>query len=797
MKYTARNSTRTPCAGGTIRRGSLIGWIAAAGMFVFGLAVGSAAAQAPEDAAVPTLHAYTDLVQVPTLVLSRINFRPETRIEERKFSVSFDGGPKFHVTHARLEGDDPLSVAILLDSNRVSPKVADEAIASLAPLSLHANDTVTLFGMDCQAVQAPEGPADASALKRRVGLLLSWEDERDKETAKAKCQNPATLMDTLAVMVQTLSSRPGRRVILAITDGLDRGSHTSWSDLRHFAQSKSVTIFGLMSPPAFTTANSGRLTAPFNAVCESSGGIVLLASGPDLAKELAWAITLVRSRYILEFPRPMSTADGLHNIQVTIAEGEMFIRPAGASFPSLNPNAFKEPGSIVSDPALRPQLGKHKLPSSQPSDVAAIAPTPPAAQAADPQASAVSSTPTPTQTVAEPVIQPAAPAPPSSSTAAAAPSALARPSTAPSSAASTLKVSTRLTLENITVTDSKGHPVHGLTEADFSIKEDGKLQPIRNFEEYGSEKPQLPTGASADRPQATATASAVGILMFDNVSTGFMNGLRQKPEYFMIARQQALKFLQEMPAATKVAVLDLTDELKVVQGFTSDRELLLKAVNSIPSSLVAMTYDPHSAAEACAIGNRQSRFALEGLNRAAAFVSGIPGRKNLIWLTPGTPWLTDYSQFLRDHPGATCLADYSLDLHRAYDLLTAEQVALYPLDPRGLFSNPSVGGAAAGAPGNGGEMAFLVATREDQGSLDGMAKATGGVAYFNRNDLSAAIGEAIVTGSEYYSISYVPPLSKYDGKHHRIEIKVDRPGLTLHYRTGYDSDDPEKVARSH
>ena len=49
-----------------------------------------------------------------------------------------------------------------------------------------------------------------------------------------------------------------------------------------------------------------------------------------------------------------------------------------------------------------------------------------------------------------------------------------------------------------------------------------------------------------------------------------------------------------------------------------------------------------------------------------------------------------------------------------------------------------------------------------------------------------------MTGSNYYSLSYVPPLSKYDGKYHTIEVEVDRPGLQLSYREGYTALDLAK-----
>ncbi len=81
---------------------------------------------------------------------------------------------------------------------------------------------------------------------------------------------------------------------------------------------------------------------------------------------------------------------------------------------------------------------------------------------------------------------------------------------------------------------------------------------------------------------------------------------------------------------------------------------------------------------------------------------------------------------------------------------------------------------------------------DDVGSLQDFATATGGTAYYNRNDLDAALGEAIATGSDYYSLSYVPPLAKYDGIYHKISVTVGRPDIHLVYREGYTSLDPAK-----
>ncbi len=72
-------------------------------------------------------------------------------------------------------------------------------------------------------------------------------------------------------------------------------------------------------------------------------------------------------------------------------------------------------------------------------------------------------------------------------------SVLAQPPATPPSpdpAAPTLKVTTRLTRVDVTATDLNGDPVKGLKQSDFTVKEDGKPQPIKNSKSrHGSNAP--------------------------------------------------------------------------------------------------------------------------------------------------------------------------------------------------------------------------------------------------------------------------------------------------------------------
>jgi hypothetical protein len=320
------------------------------------------AVQTSENASPLTLHAYTNLVQIPTLVLGR-NLKPMAQIDERSFFVSLDGGRRLRVTHARLEGDDPIALTILLDVSQSNPEIAlsaDHAIASLAPLSLHESDDVSIYALDCQLIHPThQGATNAADLKRQVDLVLQQSQSRDRRDTKRGCQNQLYLWDSLATLIQALSELPGRRIILAVTDGIDRGSRNSWNAVRFFAQTRSVAIFGFVQP---ADLKRQREEAPFRDVCELSGGILLPASGEDLEKQLAWAVARIRGRYILEFPPPVNTGGGNYRLDITISKmHRAVIRPTGSQVPADDPAVLKDPTTVPSDPSRTPKPGNRKI----------------------------------------------------------------------------------------------------------------------------------------------------------------------------------------------------------------------------------------------------------------------------------------------------------------------------------------------------------------------------------------------------------------------------------------------------
>ena len=337
-------------------------------LLAVGVLVGTVAAQ---DEGIPTLRVYTDLVQIPTLVLDS-DRQPIPDVAERSFIVRIDGGPPFHVTHVRMEGDDPIALSVLLDLHAMGTSElmkSPEALAELAPSSLHPVDAVSVYALDCQLVRTvADQPATPTVLEKAARVALSTLRDGNKARRKEACHDRWNLLDAVFAMSNHLAQQRARRVILVFTDGSDGGSRATWDLVRQAAQMTGVAIFAIVPPgegvlrahnPQSGTFAGWEPTAgvrDLNSLCEASGGMILEESAGTLTGRLEHFISLVRGRYILDFPRPATSA-GMHRLEVSIDKVSAFIRPAGAAFPLADPELEKERNVVVPDPSKAPQVG--------------------------------------------------------------------------------------------------------------------------------------------------------------------------------------------------------------------------------------------------------------------------------------------------------------------------------------------------------------------------------------------------------------------------------------------------------
>ena len=347
-------------------------------------------AQSPAtaDPATPTLRVYTNLKQVPVLVLTQ-DYRRMKPIDASGFRLSLDSGPRFRPTYVRREGDDPISLAILIDTskpdNELLPSLL-QSIAALPPDFLHPQDRVSVYAVDCYLTRTTfNSPANSAVLADGVQRAMApWQirqtqNEELKKKKKAPpppCRIALPLWDSMAEVLSDLDQQSGRRVLLVVTDGVDTGSRTLWKDVMTHAQFHSESVFGLLPTPAIILQKSLQtpemspfhsmfVNAPenkFEQICVNSGGIQLQASQHTTMYRLKEFTQMVRERYILEFPRATNEEAGIHTLMVTYRKkSNLYIAAAGITVPVASQEEKKGANTIQRDPSQAPAEGDRKV----------------------------------------------------------------------------------------------------------------------------------------------------------------------------------------------------------------------------------------------------------------------------------------------------------------------------------------------------------------------------------------------------------------------------------------------------
>jgi len=376
-----------------------------------------------------------------------------------------------------------------------------------------------------------------------------------------------------------------------------------------------------------------------------------------------------------------------------------------------------------------------------------------------------------------------------------------------------LRVSSNLVLVDVVVTDH-GQPVHGLGRGDFKVFEDGQERPIVSFEEHRPDGPApdvqsvaaqaaavqaaLPRGGYTNLP-VYPQASAVNVLLLDELNT--------PPAALPELRREMIQYLAGVQPGTSMAIFVLTSQLRMVTGFTTDvsqfaplfddRKTAAHSANSTgPAAktnlaLITQKETDKSDREALqggpagpgleammgpiaagqlndSLGQQQEvrindtvATTLGAFRQLARYLSAIPGRKNLIWLSASFPnWL------------GLGKSNYEPAIRATMNLLAAARVAVYPVDAAGL----TIG-------------SHWTPQRE---TMQMTAELTGGKAYLDTNGFKDAMADAVVEGSSYYTIGYLPGDKPFNGNFRKIKVDIDKGHFTLNYRNGYYADPPNE-----
>jgi hypothetical protein len=196
----------------------------------------------------------------------------------------------------------------------------------------------------------------------------------------------------------------------------------------------------------------------------------------------------------------------------------------------------------------------------------------------------------------------------------------------------------------------------------------------------------------------------------------------------------------------------------------------------------------------------RAKYTLNAFDQLARYLVGIPGRKNVIWFSGGFPLDVEPNPNEADPNDSVIRNDD--EVRKTDNLLTRAQIAVYPVDARGVQTDPSssvanlaAGGEPTGAGAAGATMGFMQQTAQEHETMEAMAEDTGGEAYYNTNGLTQAVSKAIETGSNYYTLTYTPSNLQWDERFRTLKINVAEPGVKLTYRNGYYAVDPNDRSR--
>lgn len=400
--------------------------------------------------------------------------------------------------------------------------------------------------------------------------------------------------------------------------------------------------------------------------------------------------------------------------------------------------------------------------------------------------------------------------------------------------ATTIRVATRMVLIDVIATDKNGKSVIDLEQSNFSVIENGKPQKIAEFRfearrESGSFRslPPPPQHVFTNRPEYRAPAGPLTVVLLDGLNTPVRDQL--------YARQQLLKYLKtQLRPDQHIAVFALTSRLRVLQDFTSDPELLRRAIEAFaaqdsrqllmeqegvrPTPADLMANQAYQAAAGALRAMLLERASIAYGERVAATLSafraiaralgGYQGRKNLVWISAAFPMIFTAESSIRSAGDAQRVfvdRSFQQETRETARQLAEAQVSVYPVDARGLVGASIVDasgdlkneqGKAYSGQDFGGAISQSNSTLlASQSTVEQIAVDTGGIAYMNQNEIDHAVALSASDGTSYYGLAYYPSDKNWDEKFRAVQVKVDRPGVHLRYRRGYYAVDALKDVR--
>ncbi len=418
----------------------------------------------------------------------------------------------------------------------------------------------------------------------------------------------------------------------------------------------------------------------------------------------------------------------------------------------------------------------------------------------------------------------------------------------PTPTGAVIRTSTQEVVLDLVVRDSKGKFVKNLQQSDVTILEDGAKQDIRSFRLVQGRDVLIQEKAQAGSTATVAKASGNPLHAVNLVCIVFHNLDAYTKKYAVEAAQEFIK--NDMTEDTWVAIFALDTNFTVLHQFTRDKNALLQAANnaftgttvdfvrvadavlaSAPNMMTietvvngnpaaggtvtstmkisggevntraigdaSITSSPGANAQRGAlVGQRQAFGAIEGQREADSVLlmigqlNTLPGRKSVLFMSPGMPTTgdTDMFKMIVDKATKSNVTIYALDVNglaQNSNTLAANGAVSYAAGLSATQSGTATGAAMREKMRQSDYIGAAVRTSDTQASMRGFAEGTGGFLIGNTNDLKKPFHKIAEEVETHYEAIYHPSSDKYDGHLRTIEVKLDRPELSVSSRTGY------------
>jgi len=326
----------------------------------------------------------------------------------------------------------------------------------------------------------------------------------------------------------------------------------------------------------------------------------------------------------------------------------------------------------------------------------------------------------------------------------------------------TLQLNVQAVVLDIVVTNSKGEVVPNLRKDDFQVFEDKVPQVVQSLDPPPptrpvSANPSIDSTAELDRVEPKAP---VTLIVLDEINTRF------EDEAF--ARYSLKKFLDnqgdKLQQPTLLGAVDM-QHFTLLHDYTTSKQELLDALEH---HFVAYPYHMEGASWKA----EQFNASFAALIEIAEATAGHPGHKSLLWVGRGFPPFDPTTLTPQANDGLKQV------IEACTNALRDARVALYTLDPAGVSMEPP------DVTSDG----FIDDPFAGMLDFNIMAKATGGHAFFGRNDVDKLIATTSRDGANFYTLSYTPAISRTDTQtYHSIRVVMRNPDFHAETREGYYS----------